>query len=306
MRTSTFASVLAPLLPAALALAALVAPAAALAQPVVVVGPPETGSGPPAQVAPAVPPGYEIEGQLGGMYFRGHVYAPPAPRAPAPPAPPPPVMTPAPAPVVVAPPQPQPTYVVVPPPAASVPPPPPSASPWDTRRPEGPSARDRLADDGMGFGGRIGFELLGAGLGVSLGVGLGFAAFHDSGDDGAALVMSYLTTAGLAPTTITLFGMIAGGRGRFGAAMLGELVGGGLAATLVFGLGADLDPWQNFGVIVGSCLVGSILGIEIQHALRTARLERDAEREDGPQLASVSVAPTAQGSGAILSVGGTF
>lgn len=319
MRTSLLATSLTLLLPASLALGALVMPSAAEAQPVVVVGPPETGSGPPSQVAPTVPPGYEVEGQIGGMYFRGRVYAPTTPPAPAPqpapvapPAPPPPVMTPPPAPVVVVPaPQPQPapasTYVVAPPPAA-VPPPPSAPAPWATREaPHRPSARERLADDGMGFAARLGLDLVGAGLGVGLGVALGYAFFGDSDEDGARIAMAYLTTAGLAPTAITAFGgAIAGGRGRFGGAMLGEIVGGGLAATLLFGLEADLDEWQTFGVIIGSAMLGSILGIEIQHALRTSRLEQEAEREEGVQLGSVGIAPTAQGSGATLTVGGTF
>ncbi len=310
MRTSSLAS-LAPLLAASLLALAFAAPSAALAQPVVVVGPPDTGSGPPSQLAPAVPPGYEVEGQIGGMYFRGRVYTPTAPTqtVPAPAAPPvvsaPPAVAPAPAPApifVAPPPTTQPTYVVVPP-VDDERPPIAGAQAWSARH----TAQDRLADDGMGFGGRLAFDVLGAGVGVGLGVALGYAFFGESHEDGAMLAMAYMTTAGIAPTTITLFGgAIAGGRGRFGAAMLGELVGGGLAATLVYGLDADLDPWQNFGVIVGSAMVGAILGIEIQHALRTARLEREAEREGGLELSSVAVTPTSQGNGVVLSVGGTF
>ncbi len=289
-------------------LAALLPPgsiASAQTAPIVVIGPAPAVSGPPPQVAPTIPPGYEIEGDLGGLHFRARVTAPPS-AAPAPA--PAPVMVPAPAPA------PAPSQIVVPPPVmvvqAAAPPAQPTYAPAyppldPTRRPV--DHRPRL-DEGMDFGGRLGLELLGAGVGFGLATGLAYLIDSDRRhDDGVFTATALMASAGLVPTGVSIFGgAIAGGRGRFGGAMLGQVIGGGLSAMIV--LAADVqfhEPWELIGAIAGPAILGAILGFEAQHGLRTARLERQAERE-GAQLSGVSIAPTAQGSGALAGLSGTF
>ena len=278
--------------------------ASAQTPPIVIVGPP-VGSGPPAQSAPAVPRGYEIEGQLGGLQFHAQI------TTPAPPATTPP-------PVVVAPPP----AVVVPPPAAPVPVmtgpmllvqqptygtytpaysvPTYAVAPQQDRRPA-----PRL-DEGMDFPARLALEVLGAGAGFGIATGLAYLVNEGSRNDGfAPMVLG--VTAGLVPLGVSVFGgSIAGGRGRYGGALLGELIGGGLSATII--LAGDIqfhEPWEMIAAIAGPAILGAIIGFEAQHGLRTARLEDRMARE-GVQLSGVSVAPTAQGSGAMVGLSGTF
>lgn len=313
------------------------APRAASAQtpPVVVMGAAPAPSGPPPSVAPTVPPGYEIEGELGGMHFRGRITAPSAPAPqPAPPpvmqvAPPPPAVVQAPPPPVVqAPPAPQ-VVIQYGQPQAYAPPAPqpqpqyaqPQAQYAQVQYPQlqSPYAqRDhapRLDDeDRMDFGGRFGLELLGAGIAVGAAVGLGFALNENGHDDGLQMMTTMLATAGLTPTAVSVFGAaIAHGRGRFGGAMLGEIVGGGLGAVILFAAldGGNSDPWLQMGVVLGPAVAGAIIGFEIQDALRTARAERTAQRaQQGLALTSGSIAPVASAgaplSGAMATLSGQF
>lgn len=287
-------------------LAALLLPgaiASAQTPPVVVIGPPPAASGPPPQATPSVPPGYEVEGDLGGMHFRARVTTPGAtqlapPVAPAPvpqqqiviappPAAPPPVMVMQPQPA----PQPQVTYV--------------QAQPQYQLAPQMQADTRPRLDGGMDFGARLAFEVLGAGAGFGIGVGLGYLVNSNARDDGFA-VTTLLATAGLVPTGVSLFGgAIAGGRGRYGGALLGELIGGGLSATILLGGGIELhDSWELVAAIAGPAILGAIIGFEAQHGLRTARLEARMERES-VQLSGVSVAPISQG-GAVVGLSGTF
>jgi hypothetical protein len=159
----------------------------------------------------------------------------------------------------------------------------------------------------MEFGARLGLEVLGAGLGFGIATGLAYAINDRPRDDGF-MVTTLLASAGLVPAGVSVFGgAIAGGRGRFGGAMLGEIIGGGLSAVIL--LAADVqfrDPWEQIAAIVGPAILGAILGFEAQHGLRTARLERQMEREEGMQLSGVSIAPLAQGNGAMAGLSGTF
>jgi hypothetical protein len=311
------------------------APRAAHAQtpPVVVMGTAPAQSGPPPSVAPTVPPGYEIEGELGGMHFRGRITTPsvPAPQ----PAPPPVMQVAPPPPAVVQAPPPAPPQVVIqyaqpqaytPPPQPQYAPPqpqyaPPQAQYAQVQYPQlqSPYAqRDhapRLDDeDRMDFGGRFGLELLGAGIAVGAAVGLGFAVNDHGHEEGLQMMTTMLATAGLTPTAISIFGgAIAHGRGRFGGAMLGEIVGGGLGAVILFAAldGGNSDPWLQMGVILGPAVVGAIVGFEIQHALRTTRAERMAQRaQQGLAVTSGSVAPVASAgapvSGAMATLSGQF
>ena len=285
--------------------------ASAQTPPIVVVGPPPTGSGPPAQSAPAVPRGYEIEGQLGGLQFHAQITTP-APQAA------PPVV--APPPVVVAPPA-----VVVPPPAASVPvmtgpilvvqqPTQPSygtyapayAVPTYTVAPQLDRRPAPRLDEGMDFPARLALEVLGAGAGFGIATGLAYLVNESSRNDGfAPMVLG--VTAGIVPLGVSVFGgSIAGGRGRYGGALLGELVGGGLSATILLAGNVQFhEPWEMIAAIAGPAILGAIIGFEAQHGLRTARLE-DRMAHEGVQLSGVSVAPTAQGSGAMVGLSGTF
>lgn len=287
--------------------------AAAQTPPVVVIGPPPASAGPPPQVAPAVPPGYEIEGDLGGMHFRARVTTPqPQPVAP------PPVM--APPPVVVAPPPSAPVMVVQPqtyaqptyaqtyaqPTYAQTYAQPTYAQPAYPQLGMQPrDARPRL-DGGMDFGARLAFEVLGAGVGFGLATGLGYLVNSNARDDGF-MITTLLTSAGLVPTGISVFGgAIAGGRGRFGGAMLGEIIGGGLATLVLVAGDLNLrDPWEQIAFIAGPAILGAIIGFEAQHGLRTARLERRLEQEEA-QLTGLSIVPLAQGNGAMAGLSGTF
>jgi hypothetical protein len=290
-------------LPVALALVLVALPsslAAAQAPPVVVIGPPPAASGPPPQAAPSVPPGYEIEGELGGMHFRAQITTPaPVPVAP---QPQPQVIVPAPvpAPVIVVqapPPQPQPVVQYQ------------YAPTYPQLAPQQPPMQDRAPrlDSGMDFVPRVALELLGAGLGFGLATGIAYLASDRPRDDGFAPTL-FISAAGLVPAGISIFGgAIAGGRGRYGGALLGELIGGGLSATILFA--ADLapnDPWAMIAAIAGPAVLGALIGFEAQHGLRTARLEQRMERSEGMQLSGVSVSPTAQGSGALVGMSGTF
>lgn len=289
-----------PLLALVVATMAVPSLAAAQTPPVVVVGPPPASSGPPPSVTPTVPPGYQIEGELGGIHFRAQVTTPAPPPAavvaPAPAAPPPaPIVVPAPAPVMT---------VQAPPPVA------PTYPTYAYGAPQAAPVRDRaprLDDEGMDFGGRLGFELLGAGLGFGLATGLGYLVDSENHDDGLFAATILTATAGLVPAGLSLFGGgIAGGRGRYGGAMLGEMIGGGLSAMIVLASGAQLDdPWELIGIIAGPAILGAILGFEAQHGLRSAQRQRVLERE-GVELSSLSIAPAAQGTGATVGIAGTF
>ncbi len=282
--------------------------ASAQTPPVVIIGPPPASSGPPPQATPTVPPGYEIEGDLGGMHFRARVTTPqgapvaPAPQpqyvAPPPPAPPPtaPAMM-----VLQQPPsQPEITYAPAPTYAQS------SYSQLPMQQPC--DGRPRL-DSGMDFGGRLALEVVGAGIGFGLSAGLAYLINDSTRGDGFTMT-TLLASAGLIPTGISIFGgAIAGGRGRFGGAMLGEVIGGGLSAIVLFATNVQFrDPWEQIAAIAGPAILGAILGFEAQHGLRTARLERLAER-DSVSLSGLSVSPIASGSGAngaMLGLSGTF
>jgi hypothetical protein len=293
----------------ALIAAVLVPSAIASAQtpPVVVVGPaPGTASGPPPQTAPTIPPGYEIEGELGGMHFRARVTTPAQPAPTAPVAPPP----------VVAPPPPPPPVVVAPPPAAPVMvvqqptyAPVPSYAPPTLAYAPPPRRRydARLQDDGMDWGARLALELVGAGIGFGLATGLAYLV-DDNARSSEFTTTQLLTSMGLVPTGVAIFGgAIAGGRGRWGGAMLGTLIGGGLSATIVFAGGIDFhDAWEEIAAIAIPGVLGAIIGFEAQHGLRSARRERELEAQGGVQLSSVSVAPTAQGNGVLVGAAGTF
>ena len=161
-------------------------------------------------------------------------------------------------------------------------------------------------DQGMDFPARLALDVLGAGAGFGLATGLAYLVNDNSRNDGfAPMVLG--VTAGLAPLGISVFGgSIAGGRGRYGGALLGELIGGGLSATII--LAGDIqfhEPWEMIAAIAGPAILGAIIGFEAQHGLRTARLE-DRMAHEGVQLSGVSVAPTAQGSGATVGLSGTF
>lgn len=294
--------------------------------PVVVIGAPPATSGPPPDATPAVPPGYELEGELGGLHFHARVTTPapqPAPVAPAPPPPapaPPVVVAPPPAappPVMTVQPAPQPTYVPQPTYAQ-----PTYAQPTYVQQPvyaqpyaQAPytaqprDARPRL-DTGMDFGSRLAFDVLGAGIGFGLSVGVGYLV-NDNSRDSEFMVSTLLTSAGLVPTGVSVFGgAIAGGRGRFGGAMLGELVGGALATLVLVGGDIHLQQgWEQLMFIAAPAILGAIIGFEAQHGLRTMRLERRLEREQqqqGVQLSGISVAPLSQGNGAMAGISGTF
>jgi hypothetical protein len=286
---------------ALLVLVALPSSLAAQAPPIVVVGPAPATSEP--QAAPAVPPGYEIEGDLGGVHFHAQITTPGQA------LPPPVVPAPAPPPVVVqAPPPPQQVMVVqAPPPVAPVQYAPPSfAQPsYPVPPPQRADPRLRL-DEGMDFVPRVALELLGGGIGFGLATGIAYLA-NDRPRDGGFAPTLLIASAGLMPTGISIFGgAIAGGRGRYGGAMLGELIGGGLSATILFATDSvPSDPWVMIAAIAGPALLGAIIGFEAQHGLRTARLEERIAQE-GLALNGVSVAPTAQGSGATVGLSGTF
>jgi hypothetical protein len=284
--------------------------AAAQTPPVVVIGGAPAVSGPPPQTAPTVPPGYEVEGDLGGMHFRGRVYVPPAAPAPAP-APAPQVVAPPPTAAIVVAPQPtypQPSY---PQPTYAQPAypqyqtvatyPPVYASPERDRRP-------RL-DDGMDFGGRLVLDVVGAGIGGGLAIGLGYLVTQGNMHDSSFAITTIGASAGLVPAGISIFGgAIAGGRGRYWGALFGELVGGGIAATVVAGGNISFhDQWELIAAIAGPAILGAIIGFEAQHGLRTARLEQRMQRE-GFALEGVSIAPIASNgaSGAMLGVSGSF
>jgi hypothetical protein len=182
----------------------------------------------------------------------------------------------------------------------------PSYQPYAPMQPMLPPPRAPRLDEGMDFAPRVALELLGGGLGFGLATGIAYLAYERP-NDGGFIPTLMISAAGLMPTGIAIFGgAIAGGRGRYGAAMLGELIGGGLSATLIYA--ADIaphDPWALIAAIMGPALLGAIIGFEAQHGLRTARLEQRIQ-EEGPQLSGVSVAPTSQGDGALVGLSGTF
>ena len=297
-------------------LATLVLPSsivAAQTPPIVVVGPPPASAGPPPEASPTVPRGYEIEGDLGGMHFRARVTTPGQPAPIAPPVVAPPVVAPPPqtiiiqqatqptSPVMVVQPQTAPQQSYAPPmypqmyPQYAQP-----MQPAD-RRPQ-----PRL-DEGMDFPARLALDVLGAGAGFGLATGLAYLVNDRPHDSGFAPTLIG-AMSGLAPMGISLFGgAMAGGRGTYGGALLGELIGGGLSATILAAGDVHFhEPWELIAAIAGPAILGAIIGFEAQHGLRTARLEQRMEQQQGPQLSGISVAPTAQGNGALVGLTGTF
>lgn len=286
-------------------LAALMLPKMASAQsaPVVVIGPAPTTSGPPPQAVPTVPPGYEIEGDVGGMHFRARLSTP-APQAAPTPAPRPIIVMTGPLPHAAAP-----TYTYAQPQYAQPYQPqyaqPQYAQPTPYAQPA-PRRGPRL-DTGMEFGGRLALELVGAAAGFGIATALAYATNDGRASDSGFAVTQLIATAGLVPAGISIFGgAIAGSRGRYGGAMLGEMIGGGLSGLIILAGGIQFqEPWEMIAAIAGPAILGAIIGFEAQHGLRTARLERQADREQ-VQLSSLSVAPLAQGNGAVIGLGGTF
>jgi hypothetical protein len=295
---------------------AILAPAslaAAQTPPVVVIGGAPSTSTPPPQTAPTVPPGYEVEGELGGMHFYGRLYAPPATPtpaptpAPAPVAPAPVAPAPAPAMVVTAPPPSYPTYRAYPTYQPTYAAPAPTYSTYSV-----PQQRDRAPrlDDGVGFGGRLALDVLGAGVGGGLAIGLGYLVSQGNLHEDTFSITTIGAMAGLVPAGISIFGgAMGGGRGRYWGALFGELIGGGLAATVVAGANISFDnPWMLLAAIGGPAILGALIGFEAQHGLRTARLERRMQRQEGLALEGVSIAPIASNgaTGAMLGVSGSF
>jgi len=148
--------------------------------------------------------------------------------------------------------------------------------PIDAERAPSHAPVTEVPDAGFSFR-RMGLTLLGATVGQGIAAGAA-AAIGRSGEDcwecmdpvaRGSMAAAFLSTA-LNPGGAFLAHRLAGGRGSWGAGFLGYLAGSGIG-LIALAL-ADFDPEVGLPILSVSQVLGSTLGLEVNHVLRSRKL----------------------------------